>query len=447
MHGPEHCFVRPLRQVAAFRPPSLNSALRAVKSIMNGDNDHLTIPGYDTSSRGGPEAVGAELRAFRERLGWKLPDIAARLKIRRVFLEAIESGNLAALPAPTYAAGFIRSYAEIMGLDPEEILRRFRAEGMSRTRLPALSFPEPLPDRAVPPGAVLFLVAAIGLGGYFLWYRHSEHELRMARMVPEVPAKLAPLAIPKSPQPKPVTGHSRTAASAAQPAATPPAAPAPTGVSPGAAPQIQASQPASPQAASSAVTAANNTAATNTAAAPVSAATVSSAANASAGAGAAGSAASPAASADTAVPGASAASARVTPNQATGTTSAGAQPAGLASATAPGTTATTPTGSASSPAGSNPLVISASADSWVQVRGPHGTILFSRVLKAGQSWPVPNEPGLTMTTGNAGGTVLVRNGTAGAPLGKPGTVLHNVPLTPAAPAGGASAPAATPAAQ
>lgn len=440
MHGPEHCFVRPLRQVAAFRPPSLNSALRAVKSIMNGDNDHLTIPGYDTSSRGGPEAVGAELRAFRERLGWKLPDIAARLKIRRVFLEAIESGNLAALPAPTYAAGFIRSYAEIMGLDPEEILRRFRAEGMSRTRLPALSFPEPLPDRAVPPGAVLFLVAAIGLGGYFLWYRHSEHELRMARMVPEVPAKLAPLAIPKSPPPKPVTGQSRTAAapaqpaaSAAQPAATPPAASAPTGVSPGATPQIQASQPASPQVASSGVTAANNTAA-----APVSAATASSAANTTAGAGAAGSAAPPAASAT---------SASVTPNQTTGTTSAAAQPAGQASTTAPGTTATPPTGSASSPAGSNPLVISASADSWVQVRGPHGTILFSRVLKAGQSWPVPNEPGLTMTTGNAGGTVLVRNGTAGAPLGKPGTVLHNVPLTPAAPAGGASAPAATPAAQ
>ncbi|WP_241763158.1 MULTISPECIES: DUF4115 domain-containing protein [unclassified Acidiphilium] len=72
--------------------------------------------------------------------------------------------------------------------------------------------------------------------------------------------------------------------------------------------------------------------------------------------------------------------------------------------------------------------------------------MFSRVLKAGQSWPVPNEPGLTLTTGNAGGTELVRNGAAGSPLGKPGVVLHNIPLTPPA-SGSATAPSGASTAQ
>ncbi|MDD2861268.1 MAG: helix-turn-helix domain-containing protein, partial [Acidiphilium sp.] len=188
---------------------------------MNGNHDTgMKIPEFQTSDLSGPARVGAELRGVRERLGWKLPDVATRLKIRLPFLEAIEAGDLSALPAPAYAAGFIRSYSETMGLDPDEILRRFRAEGMTRPKQPTLSFPEPVPDRGVPPGAIVFLVAVIGIGAYFLWYRHSEHELKMAQMVPAVPAKLAPLAVPKQPVPKVVTAPKPavTAPSTATPA-------------------------------------------------------------------------------------------------------------------------------------------------------------------------------------------------------------------------------------
>jgi cytoskeleton protein RodZ len=77
--------------------------------------------------------------------------------------------------------------------------------------------------------------------------------------------------------------------------------------------------------------------------------------------------------------------------------------------------------------------IVATGDSWVEVRDATGNILFSKVLHAGDSWPVPDESGLTMTTGNAGGTVIANNGKNGAPLGAVGSVLHNYALTPAAP--------------
>ena len=89
---------------------------------------------------------------------------------------------------------------------------------------------------------------------------------------------------------------------------------------------------------------------------------------------------------------------------------------------APGPAATPDTGQ----------MIIATGDSWVEVNDATGNILFSKVLHAGDSWPVPDEAGLTMTAGNAGGTEIAINGKTGAPLGAEGVVLHNYALTPPA---------------
>lgn len=65
-------------------------------------------------------------------------------------------------------------------------------------------------------------------------------------------------------------------------------------------------------------------------------------------------------------------------------------------------------------------IVRAIVDSWLQVRDRAGATVFSRVPRAGESWSVPSQPGLTLTTGNAGGTVLVVDGMASAPLGASG---------------------------
>ena len=63
-----------------------------------------------------------------KRLGWLLPDVATALRIRLPYLEAIEDGRWPELPGNAYALGFVRAYAKLLGLDPEEMARRFRAE-------------------------------------------------------------------------------------------------------------------------------------------------------------------------------------------------------------------------------------------------------------------------------------------------------------------------------
>ena len=87
-------------------------------------------------------------------------------------------------------------------------------------------------------------------------------------------------------------------------------------------------------------------------------------------------------------------------------------------------------------------MVRASADSWIQVRDRAGQVLFSHILHAGESWPVPAGGNLLLTTGNAGGTELVLDGVLTASLGNPGVVRRDLPLDIDAVRGGRLAPVA-----
>ena len=109
-----------------------------------------------------PEAqrCGADLRMARERLGWALDDIAAGLHIPLRHLEALEEGRIALLPGSAYAVGYVRGYASALGLDSEEMVRRFKAEAAEVGQRTELLFPAPMPDSGLPAGAVMLLNVA-----------------------------------------------------------------------------------------------------------------------------------------------------------------------------------------------------------------------------------------------------------------------------------------------
>ena len=82
------------------------------------------------------------------------------------------------------------------------------------------------------------------------------------------------------------------------------------------------------------------------------------------------------------------------------------------------------------PADQPRIVLRATADAWVQVRDRAGVTLLNKVLKPGESWPVPNRASLLLNLGNAAGTEIVVDGTVLPPLGGPGVVRRDVPLDP-----------------
>ena len=132
------------------------------------------------------EELGAALCAERERRGLSLDDVAAHLKISTRLIQALESGDLSALPHPAYTKGFLRAYASYMALDPEAVAEVAHAlQPAAATECTVMGGDEDL--RSNPAilrhGArqgiagwlrvfiLLILVVALAGGGWMLWQR------------------------------------------------------------------------------------------------------------------------------------------------------------------------------------------------------------------------------------------------------------------------------------
>jgi hypothetical protein len=71
--------------------------------------------------------IGASLREARLRQGLDFPELEERTKIRPKYLRALEDERFEILPAPTYVRGFLRSYAESLGLDGQPFVDEYNS--------------------------------------------------------------------------------------------------------------------------------------------------------------------------------------------------------------------------------------------------------------------------------------------------------------------------------
>lgn len=87
--------------------------------------------GQDVSAEGFDEfevPLGDLLRGERATMGKSLLDVQRELHIRATYIAAIEAGDLSAFEAPSFIAGYVRSYARYLGMDPDWCYRKFCVE-------------------------------------------------------------------------------------------------------------------------------------------------------------------------------------------------------------------------------------------------------------------------------------------------------------------------------
>ena len=379
------------------------------------------IPGWQgaESARG----LGAELRAKREELGWALPDVAGWLRIRESYLQALEEGNMSVFPGSAYALGFLRSYAHALGIDPDQAVARFRHDTRGALdRKPELSFPEPVSERGVPVGLWVGAGLAVLVGTYIGYYHFFGSEPAPTHQMPSVaeimpgvtqhgtPSPQIAAVMPDrglAPSPQPTEkGDSTTtgslSASSANPAsATGPAQEnaTPSGAVSAAAPRVSAQN----------VPAVNGQVAGEQTNAGQTMAPQAGASNLQ-GAGASG---------------------NMAPSQ------PGMQGDGTAGQAGAGVMPSSEASSASSSSGnvvaSNMIGLHAAADAWVSIRDKNGATVFSRVLKAGETWQGSDDAApYRMTLGNAGGLTLSAGDVTTAALGRIGAVRRNLVVSAAA---------------
>jgi cytoskeleton protein RodZ len=308
----------------------------------------MSSNGFESPDTSDASRVGVDLRAARERLGWGLTECADSLRIRREYLVALEEGQFGAMPGPAYAAGFLRSYGRSLGLDADELVRRFKAEALRGSSPTRLSFPVPAPERGLPTGAMVLLGLVLAVGAYAGWYRLSGEGRLPAEVVAAIPSRLASLADQAVPLPPPPAGKTAKLDSDIP--------------EPGEAPQAPSS--ISPSSAAAAIPLP-----------PV-------------------------------------------PN--------GAPPPPLMQAMVSPPMAATPPPQIAADA--SRLLLKANGDAWLQVRDRAGQVLLRKVLKAGETWPVPPKPGLLLTTGNSTNTEVVLDGSQVIALSGSGISRRDMPL-------------------
>jgi cytoskeleton protein RodZ len=141
-------------------------------------------------------ALGDELRGERATLGKTLLDIQRDLRIKAAYIAAIEDCKPEVFPNPSFIAGYVRSYARYLQMDPDEVFHRFCQEsgfvpgsgGQAKIKAAGSAAAKPMPGgfrpdfplarqqgRGLPQfplsaiGSVLVLVGLVGALGYGGW--------------------------------------------------------------------------------------------------------------------------------------------------------------------------------------------------------------------------------------------------------------------------------------
>jgi len=168
--------------------------------------------------------LGDIMRGERATLAKSLLDVQRELKIKASYIAAIENADASAFDTPGFIAGYVRSYARYLGMDPEWAYGRFCEEagftvshGLSSAasgpKKPRRTYAEPLADpnasfvprgesmmSKVEPGAigsmlVLALVAGgLGFGGWTVLQQVQRVQLAPVETAPAAVAEIDPVA-------------------------------------------------------------------------------------------------------------------------------------------------------------------------------------------------------------------------------------------------------------
>jgi cytoskeleton protein RodZ len=349
--------------------------------------------GTTETNRAAPGAlaeIGLMLRRRREEVGQDIAAISAITHIKPHFLKAIEEGRRKDLPGTAYMIGYIRTYANHLGLDGNRLITDYHDELAAHRRWVDKRAdpvePASLSRMRISPVITVAGVLILCVAGYVGWgYATAPREETAEIAAVEEPAEPAmPERAPTAePAPRPVV-PSPTGANASAPNAT----------SPDSAGTMSAvtDDPPAP---------------TETTPAPTEAA--------------------PGPTIAEALPGSEAESEAAAENEAGDQVPPEAEFASTGDEAVEETPL--PAAAPSEPEGTpGKIVVRARLESWIQITNAEKQVIFSRVLRAGETYTVPDEEGLMFTTGNAGGVELLVDGTKLKSLGTVGLVKRDIPL-------------------
>ena len=115
-----------------------------------------------------PLTLGVVLQQARQGKHMKLPSISKKLKIKEIYLEALEKGDYHVFPALVYGVGFLRSYATFLELNADEMVARFHKE-TAGIKEETLDMPRAHNPKILPSPKVTFWSLVVLFFLYLIW--------------------------------------------------------------------------------------------------------------------------------------------------------------------------------------------------------------------------------------------------------------------------------------
>jgi len=154
------------------------------------------------------ETIGETLQAQREALGLSLEDVAQHTHLKIRYMEALEAGEIKALPSPVQGRGMLKNYAVFLGLDADQMLLLF-ADGLQarltetaqnrkdqsirpRTRSPRRE------RRFLSRDLILGIVLALTLIVFIIWGTVQVNTLRASETIEPTAPSIADVLLPSS---------------------------------------------------------------------------------------------------------------------------------------------------------------------------------------------------------------------------------------------------------
>ncbi len=383
--------------------------------------------------------ISDRLRRARISRDLAIGDVADALKIRTAFIEAMEDDRFGDLPGPAYISGFLRTYANFLGLDGEQLVAMLKEDDEAAFEPAAMELPVPIREIRRPTRPIILVSLVVATAIVVVWYAWQESRTVDIDLIPEVPDLIAGTTqAPPPPEPEETAAPADPQPAGGTAEATPPepedAGSAMTetpALAETEAPPLPEPEDTDSRAAQTAEPAEPEGTGTGTAQAPPLPGedAGSDAAEApplpepeDAGGGTAAPLADTddtGAAAQAPLPEAEPAAAAPAPEPETGFTAQEAPPEEPESASGEATAA----GGAATR-----IELRAVEETWVQVETADGAVLVMRILLPGDVYSVPDRDGLTLDTGNAGGLEIRVDGRLVPPLGESGSVMRDVLL-------------------
>lgn len=117
--------------------------------------------------------AGERLREARTKLGLTLDSAAARTRIRRDYLEALETMDPRGLPAQAYAIGYLRTYARFLALDDVALVDQFKGEADTQTGRATPTAPQQQREIKLPRGLIGVVLILLLVALVAWWYSNA----------------------------------------------------------------------------------------------------------------------------------------------------------------------------------------------------------------------------------------------------------------------------------